>query len=286
MDNEQEVAPQAYDEPSKGQGDGDDANSEDRPAGMREWLMRFGAGGNSGRGPFGSLTTAKQVGTGMIYGSSALGAVNSPIVMYKERQLTKEDTFRAALNGIREQQGRLAEQNDILSAEIDDLESEVERMQDIEVALRELSNVQGTQINELLDLVRQNQEINEGMRYVLKSNALEEVISLVLDIDNDGSFTIQNKEIDRLIIGMKLIDEIKFNERAFRHDVIACGGIVDEVILIIKRMVHGSSEEQGGRETSCQIEIEEPEKYFQKQKSIRGSSSSISLQKPLRKKLS
>lgn len=185
------------------------------------------------------------------------------------------------------------------------------RMQDIEVALRELSNVQGTQINELLDLVRQNQEINEGMRvsytcrtffvvsfttlvltmvpilqYVLKSNALEEVISLVLDIDNDGSFTIQNKEIDRLIIGMKLIDEIKFNERAFRHDVIACGGIVDEVILIIKRMVHGSSEEQGGRETSCQIEIEEPEKYFQKQKSIRGSSSSIALQKPLRKKLS
>ena len=35
--------------------------------------------------------------------------------------------FRNALNGIREQQWRLAEQNDILSAEIDDLESEVER---------------------------------------------------------------------------------------------------------------------------------------------------------------
>lgn len=35
--------------------------------------------------------------------------------------------FRTALNGIREQQGRLAEQNDILSAEIDDLESEVDR---------------------------------------------------------------------------------------------------------------------------------------------------------------
>lgn len=32
------------------------------------------------------------------------------------------------------------------------------------MALRELSEVQGTQINELLDLVRQNKEINEGMR--------------------------------------------------------------------------------------------------------------------------
>jgi hypothetical protein len=82
--------------------------------------------------------------------------MHSPIVIYKERLLTKEDSefkpcnssknccidplysipssksfsmtaFRAALNGIREQQGRLAEQNDILSAEIDDLESEVRR---------------------------------------------------------------------------------------------------------------------------------------------------------------
>jgi hypothetical protein len=37
-------------------------------------------------------------------------------------------------------------------------------MQDVETALKELSEVQGTQINELLDLVRQNKEINEGMR--------------------------------------------------------------------------------------------------------------------------
>ena len=37
-------------------------------------------------------------------------------------------------------------------------------MKDIEMALRELSEVQGTQINELLDLIKQNKEINEGMR--------------------------------------------------------------------------------------------------------------------------
>lgn len=37
-------------------------------------------------------------------------------------------------------------------------------MKDIEMALRELSEVQGTQINELMELVRQNKEINEGMR--------------------------------------------------------------------------------------------------------------------------
>lgn len=102
---------------------------------------------------------------------------------------------------------------------------------------------------------------------MLKKKVLEEVISLVLDIDNDGSFTIQKNEIDRLIIGMNLIDEIKFDAQAFKTDVIACGGNVDEVIMIIKRMFHGSAEGGEGRETACQIEIEDPENWFQKQKS-------------------
>eukprot|EP00804_Cyclotella_cryptica_P020881 CCRYP_011479-RB/>CCRYP_011479-RB protein AED:0.12 eAED:0.12 QI:211/1/1/1/0.8/0.66/6/374/288 len=279
MDNELEY----FDEPEKDRDEGAvNANQEPaKPAGAKEWLLRAGGMANIAMQAVNiSLTYSKgaalkvwqgqnatlQAGQACTYASSGLGIVNSPVVIYKERQLTKEDTFRAALNGIREQQGRLSEQNDILSAEIDDLESEVRRMQDIEMALKELSEVQGTQINELLDLVRQNKEINEGMRHVLKNKVLEEVISLVLDIDNDGSFTIQNNEIDRLIIGMNLIDEIKFDAQAFRTDVIACGGNVDEVIMIIKRMIHGSSEGEVGRETACQIEIEDPENWFQKQK--------------------
>lgn len=109
-------------------------------------------------------------------------------------------------------------------------------------------------------------------QYVLKNKVLEEVISLVLDIDNDGSFTIQNKEIDRLIIGMNLIDGMKFDARAFRSDLAACGGVVDEVIMIIKRMVHGC-EEGDGRDTTCQIETLDPEEYFQKQKGGKGKGS-------------
>jgi len=133
---------------------------EKKPATFRELGIRLGAVGNFGvqalnvvlasttKGPWGSLDTTGKVGRGMVYGSSGLGATHSPIVVHKERQLTKEDTFRAALNGIREQQARLTEQNDVLSAEIDDLQSEVDRMKDVEMALRELSETQGSQLNE------------------------------------------------------------------------------------------------------------------------------------------
>lgn len=277
MDNEKE--PQ-----SNGDHAGDDDTSkqeESKPATMRELVMRLGAVGNFGvqcvnvflvsKGGW-PTGTANQVGRGMVYGSSGMGAVHSPVVIYKERQLTKEDTFRAALNGIREEQGRLTEQNDVLSAEIDDLQAEVDRMKDVELALRELSETQGSQLNELMDLIKENKEINEGLRAVLKSKCLEEVIGLVLDIDNDGSFTIQNREIDRLIIGMNLIEGISFDERMFRQEVVDCGGNVDEVISLIKKMISGVDNEDDNEDpekkcTRCTIHIDQdPQEYFNKQR--------------------
>ncbi len=218
----------------------------------------------------GTSSVSRRVGAYTVYTSSGLGAVHSPAVMIKERQLTKEDTFRTALNGIREEQGRLAEENDILSGEIDELQSEVDRMNDIEMALRELSETQGSQLSQLMDLIRQNKEINEGMRAVLKAKVAEEVISLVLDIDNDGSFTIQDKEIDRLIIGMNLMDGVSFDERMFREDFAECGGSVDEVIAMIKNMFESGEECEEGRSERtvgrCTIEVDEPENFFKKRR--------------------
>lgn len=213
-------------------------------------------------------TTARRVGAYAVYSSSGLGAVHSPAVLVKERKLTKEDTLRTALNGIRVEQGRLTEENDILSGEIDELQSEVDRMNDIEMALKQLSETQGSQLSELLDLVRQNKEINEGMRAVLKAKVFEEVISLVLDIDKDGSFTIQDKEIDRLIIGMNLMDGVSFDEQRFREDLAECGGSVDEVIAMIKKMFESDEEYEEGTErtTSCTINVDEPENFFKKKR--------------------
>eukprot|EP00579_Thalassiosira_antarctica_P019788 CAMPEP_0201954038 /NCGR_PEP_ID=MMETSP0904-20121228/2165_1 /ASSEMBLY_ACC=CAM_ASM_000553 /TAXON_ID=420261 /ORGANISM="Thalassiosira antarctica, Strain CCMP982" /LENGTH=293 /DNA_ID=CAMNT_0048497991 /DNA_START=20 /DNA_END=901 /DNA_ORIENTATION=- len=272
-DNEKEPEPQS----NVDAGDGDDDTSkqdEKKPATRTELLMRYGALGNFVMQCLNfALATAVpgkagSFGAFMIYGSSGLGAVHSPVVVYKERQLTKADTLRTALNGIREEQARLTEQNDILSAEIDGLQSEVDRMKDVEMALHELSETQGSQLNELLDHIKENKEINEGLRAVLKSKCLEGVITMVLDIDHDESDTIQDREIDRLIIGMDLMEGISFDAPMFRQEVIDCGGHVDEVILLIKSMIHGGDgNEDGESNPSCTIKIDQdPEEYFDKQR--------------------
>jgi hypothetical protein len=80
---------------------------------------------------------------------------------------------------------------------------------------------------------------------------------------------------------MNLIDEIKFDARTFRQELTECGGVVDEVIAIIKRMVHGSGEGDDGRVT-CQIEVTDPEDWFQKQKGGGGSSKNAKSKKKSR----
>ncbi|KAL7428485.1 hypothetical protein ACHAXH_006268 [Discostella pseudostelligera] len=254
------------------QDDGKGSSSNNKPATKSEWILRLGLTGNAALqafnilnaargGRWDSLSTSDQVARGLIYTSSGIGVLHSPIVLYKERKLTKEDTFRAALNGIREEQARLAEQNEILSNEVDDLQNEVDRMKEVETALRELSATQGTQLSELMNLIKKNKEINDCMRSVLKAKCLEEVVTLVLDMDVDGSFNIEAKEIDRLIIGMKMIEGISFDAVKFRQEVIDCDGYVEKVIPLIKGMLCA-----GGCETKCKIEVEDSELWFKKQK--------------------
>lgn len=249
-----------------------------KPATMTEWFLRLGLTGNialqafnilkaTTESPWSSLSSAGQVGRSLIYTSSGIGVLQTPVILYKERKLTKEDTFRTALNGIREEQERLAEQNNVLSHEIDDLQEEVDRMKEVEEALRELSATQGTQLSELMNLIQKNKEINEGMRSVLKAKCLEEIVSLVLDMDVDGSFKIEAKEIDRLIIGMKLIEGASFDAVAFRQEVLDCGGYVEKVIPLIKSMILGGSccdYNPGG--SRCKIEVVDSEEWFKKQR--------------------
>ena len=223
---------------------------EKKPASKREWIVRLATSANVaihsitialvsmstfGRG---ATTTRKVVGASFSYISSGLGLVNSPVVVTRERQLTNADTFRAAMNGVREQASLLAGQNDVLSGEIDELQEDVDRMKEVELTLSSLAETQGSQLNELMELIEENKQINRELRAVLQNMILEDVIELVLDIDQDGSFIVEDNEIDRLIVGITLIDGVKsFDQVMFREEVMRCEGKADKVIQLIKTMV-------------------------------------------------
>ncbi|KAL3809858.1 hypothetical protein ACHAXA_000227 [Cyclostephanos tholiformis] len=269
--------------PSIDHGDGD-VTKDERPAGIKEWITRLGVAGNVGiqginialnaTKSWDGLPMVRIVERSCSLISSGLAIANSPVVVHRERQLTREDTFRAALNGVREQATYLSVQNDILESEIDDLQSDVDRLRETEMALNSLAETQGTQLTRLMGLIEENKEINAGIRSVLEKRVIEDVISLVLDIDADGSFKIEHKEIDRLIVGMTLIEGItKFDKQIFREEIENCDARVELVIALIKSMLSSSGKGGGGGCTRCCIELEDPESYLRKQSSkLSGSS--------------
>jgi hypothetical protein len=265
---------------------GDKNENDDRPAGVREWMTRLGVAGNVGiqavnialcaATSWGGLSTARLVGRSCSVVSSGLAIANSPAVVHRERQLTREDTFRAALNGVREQASLLCDRNDALGSEIDDLQSDVDRLKETEMALNSLAETQGTQLSRLMELIDENKEINVAIRSVLEKRVIEDVISLVLDIDADGSFKIERKEIDRLMVGITLIDGIaKFDRQLFREQIENCDGRVEVVIAMIKSMLSSAGagidddDDDKGRErgAKCCIVLEEPESYLTRQSS-------------------
>jgi len=88
---------------------GDGVKEESSPAGLKEWITRIGVTGNvavqginialDAMKSWQGVSTMRIVGRSCTYASSGFAIVNSPVVVHRERQLTKEDTFRTALNG-------------------------------------------------------------------------------------------------------------------------------------------------------------------------------------------
>lgn len=68
---------------------------------------------------------------------------------------------------------------------------------------------------------------------------------------------------------MKLIDEMNFNDKLFKADVVKCGGRIDKVIELVKAMLRDDGGEDEREATGCKINIDNPEDWFKKQRSKR-----------------
>lgn len=264
MEDEQYAGKSQNDESFKqGEGDEQELDADGKPKGratFREVLTRWGAAGTvaanvasmaitSSSGSFSSVSTGRKVGRACVYASGGIACGTSTAAVYQGRQMTKGGTLRGAINDIRFEANRLTEENNKLNAEIDELEKSAGQLEDIEAALDELATVQGNDVNQLLDLVKENKEIAREMRAVLKARALEEIVTVVMDSDTDGDFCLTGKEIDELILKMGVMEELEFDENRFRSAVVKEGGSLMGILDIVKSLMmdgdDGSSSELG-----------------------------------------
>lgn len=121
-------------------------------------------------------------------------------------------------NKLRENANKLQEEVDVLAGEIDLLEPEADRASAVTEELQNIANEQGTNVEKLVALVKENEDILALMRVNMKQRIVQDTMKIVMSTDknNSGEFCKTEMKIVALKIRMQLSEYgVEFNEHKF-----------------------------------------------------------------------
>ena len=102
------------------------------------------------------LSISTNYDSGIVILSTLLGFTISVTAGYKQVILLRLDTLRTVHNKIRMEVNRFMEENNKLTRNVDGLEDQVLRLQDLQEDLERVAQAQGCTANELVSLVEEN----------------------------------------------------------------------------------------------------------------------------------
>lgn len=192
-----------------------------------------------------SIVTLSIPGKFFVWAFTVIGFVTCPAMVWAQTEMTKLDTFRDVLNDFREAIEVFRGENDKLVVSIDNLSGEVDRLKEVEEGLGALTEAQGGNVGQLVDLIKENGKILTTLQEVVKARALQDIVNLVFECDSSGDFELSPEELDRLVLGLSLMDTIEFDEDEFRRkiSVTGRGGSIEGVLEVIKGLM-GEEEEE------------------------------------------
>ena len=85
--------------------------------------------------------------------------------------------YREGINSLRKEANRLGEQTELLVQAVNELEAEAGLMQGLEEQLSEIARKQGVNVNEIVMLVRENEEILSKQKSNLKVSYFKYILS-------------------------------------------------------------------------------------------------------------
>ncbi|KAL3804490.1 hypothetical protein HJC23_002529 [Cyclotella cryptica] len=169
----------------------------------------------------------------------------TPFVWINEWKLIRYPALRRTINALRHEVTVLNKEINFLNMEVLELEIELERMEEETKELQDITKMQDKNIDELVDLVKENQQILEEMRDYLRQAVLQDIIKLILrsDVDRDGM--LNKVEAKTLEFNLKLsLDAygIVFDTDKFYRAIGLSPSLVN-VITIVKRLLPDQTDE-------------------------------------------
>ena len=85
----------------------------------------------------------------------------------------------------------------------------------MEQGLSKIADNSGTQVQRLVELVKENGELQREVKEALEKQVMQQIIDVVVRSDRDGNFTLTPRETESLKSRLKSLEGIKFNASNF-----------------------------------------------------------------------
>merc|ERR1712038_972857 len=129
-------------------------------------------------------------------------------------------------------------------ASVAELGETVDELEHVEQCLDVITQTQGQSVDAFAEQVAENREILARMQKNLKANILQNLLSVVIRSDGDGSMTIEEDEIDGLIKRIRDINGVLIDDNLFRKAVLENGGSLQAVMDVVKDLIAGNNDSE------------------------------------------
>jgi hypothetical protein len=162
--------------------------------------------------------------------------VMGPYAAYQNRKLRAMGGLRSEHNRLRGDVNEFKVQNEVLLRRMQRLDGAVSSLESAE---RELSVIvkDQSELERLQRAVARRNQIMGEMKQCLVQQVLQDILAVVVRSDRDSDFQISPQELEVLVLRMKAIAGVQFNERNFRGLMAAGDRRIASVFSMIRTLM-------------------------------------------------
>ena len=168
-----------------------------------------------------------------------LGTFVSVLAGYQEFRIVKQRNIRDAIAALKQEADELKIKVDELSSNAEQLEEEAKRSREVESKLDSLVSSSGITVDDFTELVKENKKIQEDIEQNLKHTAMEDLFSVIINVDWDADYKVEGDEV--LIVSYKLqhIDGLQdLDQTTFMKEIEKRGNSVPSIFSICEEWLN------------------------------------------------
>jgi hypothetical protein len=169
--------------------------------------------------------------------SCLLTMLLAPYAAIQKRTLRGLGGMRGQQNQLRSSVNAISEQNRILHNSVEKLETEVTKLEHVEEELGEIAKSAQTNVNRLVQIVSENAILQAKIKLHLEQQVIQNVMTIVVTADSNRDWTLCKAEMEMLVMRLKAMPGIEFDEANFRKVCRKDSLTVAEIMNVLRNLL-------------------------------------------------